>query len=126
MSVPGTTALIGEYVVDLETTNDPTFSPRGCNSQYIRGGIAAVTGVYYQPDEDPEDIPGNLGVAFTSIGTDTAARFTQSLLLPVFDVVLLQLPPVDICIEVPPTTFQFAAPIDRGSTTVWRMRHGFD
>lgn len=123
LSIPGTSALVGQYVVNLLTPNGSTFSPDGCNAQWFQLNFIESNATFYHPDFT-DDVPGSIGIRFQSTGGGFATF--SSLESNVFTTNLIQSTAIDICNQIPETTYQLSGPLDRGSTTVWKMSHGFD
>lgn len=123
LSIPGTSALVGQYVVDLVTPDAETFSPNGCTAQWLKLNVISPTATFVHP-EFTDDVPGKVGIWFRSSGGGFVTF--SSLESTVFTTNFIASPAIDICNQIPETTYQLPSQIDRGSTTVWKMSHGFD
>lgn len=124
-TMPGTSALVGQYVVDLLTGNGTHFSPRGCDAQFFINPSLTPDGMQFIHPEFTEDLTNeSMGGAFSAVGTNITYRGIGGgiqIIIPV-----LQIGAIDICSEIPETTYRTPGNLDRGSTTVWKLSHGFD
>lgn len=123
ISFTGTSAWVGQYVVDLTVPNATNNSPNGCNAAYAPGTTISSPWTFYHPDFTNSGT-GSMVLGFSALGGNFGILSNAE--SPLIITHFLASSAIDICNEIPETTYQLSSPIDRGSTTVWKMSHGFD
>ena len=123
ISFTGTSNWVGQYVVDLTTANATNNSPNGCNASYQPSNSTASNYTFYHPNFT-ESGTGSMVLSFAAGGGNFG--LFSVLGITGYTTAFLSSSAIDICNEIPETTYQLSSPIDRGSTTVWKMSHGFD